>query len=234
MCRPPVLPSRHLANMTPSQFSSFIGSKLVLPGCNVPIGIPRKSRTRTQYRTPPMMSFLGVGAPEAILVAVVALVVFGPKGLAEAAKSVGQALRAFQPTIREVVEVSQDLKGTLEKELGLDEIRQATRPVPRPRTPSSLDEFASGSGTAGMRPVTEAEASTLDPEIALKRAASEELAWGTAPQRTPAAAPAPQAAAALTIEELEAELARRKATATAAPASTPQAPKAGGDGANAA
>jgi sec-independent protein translocase protein TatA len=29
------------------------------------------------------MSFLGVGAPEALLVAVVALVVFGPKGLAE-------------------------------------------------------------------------------------------------------------------------------------------------------
>lgn len=29
------------------------------------------------------MSFLGVGAPEAILVAVVALVVFGPKGLAD-------------------------------------------------------------------------------------------------------------------------------------------------------
>jgi hypothetical protein len=30
-----------------------------------------------------MHSFLGVGAPEAILVAVVALVVFGPKGLAD-------------------------------------------------------------------------------------------------------------------------------------------------------
>jgi len=29
------------------------------------------------------MSFLGVGAPEALLVGVVALVVFGPKGLAE-------------------------------------------------------------------------------------------------------------------------------------------------------
>jgi Sec-independent protein translocase protein TatA len=29
------------------------------------------------------MSFLGVGAPEAILVGIVALVVFGPKGLAE-------------------------------------------------------------------------------------------------------------------------------------------------------
>jgi len=32
---------------------------------------------------PPTMSFLGVGAPEAILVGIVALVVFGPKGLAE-------------------------------------------------------------------------------------------------------------------------------------------------------
>jgi hypothetical protein len=30
-----------------------------------------------------LQSFLGVGAPEAILVAVVALVVFGPKGLAD-------------------------------------------------------------------------------------------------------------------------------------------------------
>lgn len=118
------------------------------------------------------MSFLGVGAPEALLVGVVALVVFGPKGLADvsgaghgavagssmpglraslatrcrlqgkqpdasagmrpparartlvtctrtcapqAAKSVGKTLRAFQPTIREVVEASQDIKGTLEK-----------------------------------------------------------------------------------------------------------------------
>jgi len=71
-------------------------------------------------------------------VAVVALVVFGPKGLADAAKSLGQALRAFQPTIREVVEVSQDLRGTLEKELGLDEIREAARtPAARPRPVSS-------------------------------------------------------------------------------------------------
>jgi sec-independent protein translocase protein TatA len=33
-----------------------------------------------------MQSFLGVGAPEAILVAVVALVVFGPKGLADVSR----------------------------------------------------------------------------------------------------------------------------------------------------
>ncbi len=103
---------------------------------------------------PAQMSFLGVGAPEAILVGIVALVVFGPKGLAEvwvsegegvitlrflriraewatltrclfavplttctsqAAKSLGQTLRAFQPTIKEVVGVGQELKGSLEK-----------------------------------------------------------------------------------------------------------------------
>lgn len=56
------------------------------------------------------MSFLGIGAPEALLAGVVALLVFGPKGLAEAAKSVGSALRSFQPTIKEVISVSQELK----------------------------------------------------------------------------------------------------------------------------
>lgn len=35
--------------------------------------------------------------------------------LLQAAKSVGQTLRAFQPTIKEVVEVSQEIKGTLEQ-----------------------------------------------------------------------------------------------------------------------
>lgn len=33
----------------------------------------------------------------------------------QAAKSLGQTLRAFQPTIREVVEVSNEIKGTLEQ-----------------------------------------------------------------------------------------------------------------------
>ena len=49
----------------------------------------------------------------------------------QAAKSVGQTLRTFQPTIKEVVSVGQELKGSLEKELGLNELRDAARPVPR-------------------------------------------------------------------------------------------------------
>ncbi|KAI8471927.1 MAG: mttA/Hcf106 family-domain-containing protein [Monoraphidium minutum] len=186
-----------------------------LPGRSIPIGLPSSQPLLTSTgarRETVARSFLGVGAPEALLVAVVALVVFGPKGLADAAKSVGTALRAFQPTIREVVEVSQDLKGTLEKELGLDEIREAARvPVtPRPR------------------PVSSGLDSDEDPDIEAKRAASASAAWANAPVASaapsaaePAAANVPQqlerpAAApakdlgALSMEELEAELARRR------------------------
>lgn len=77
----------------------------------------------------PHASFLGVGAPEAFVVGVVALIVFGPKGLADVrlrtgssfafrmilcaradaskgsvqvAKSVGKTLKSFQPTIQEL------------------------------------------------------------------------------------------------------------------------------------
>ncbi len=87
-------------------------------------------------------SFLGVGAPEAFVIAVVSLLVFGPKGLAEVrsggapalrlrqltcasfhlqiAKNLGQTLRAFQPTIKELQQVSQEFKSALEQEARLD------------------------------------------------------------------------------------------------------------------
>ncbi|KAL2540173.1 sec-independent protein translocase protein TATB [Abeliophyllum distichum] len=66
-------------------------------------------------------SLFGVGAPEALVIGVVALLVFGPKGLAEVARNLGKTLRAFQPTIRELQEVSREFKSTLEREIGLDE-----------------------------------------------------------------------------------------------------------------
>ncbi|KDP22247.1 hypothetical protein JCGZ_26078 [Jatropha curcas] len=67
-------------------------------------------------------SLFGVGAPEALVIGVVALLVFGPKGLAEVARNLGKTLRAFQPTIRELQEVSREFKSSLEREIGLDEI----------------------------------------------------------------------------------------------------------------
>ncbi|KAL8050872.1 hypothetical protein ABFX02_06G108100 [Erythranthe guttata] len=68
-------------------------------------------------------SLFGVGAPEALVVGVVALLVFGPKGLAEVARNLGKTLRGFQPTIRELQEVSREFKSTLEREIGLDDIK---------------------------------------------------------------------------------------------------------------
>ncbi|KAL9270057.1 Sec-independent protein translocase protein TATB, chloroplastic-like protein [Drosera capensis] len=67
-------------------------------------------------------SLFGVGAPEALVIGVVALLVFGPKGLAEVARNLGKTLRAFQPTIRELQEVSREFKSSLEREIGLDDV----------------------------------------------------------------------------------------------------------------
>ncbi|KAK4792212.1 hypothetical protein SAY86_022647 [Trapa natans] len=78
---------------------------------------------RRQRRMVVHASLFGVGAPEALVIGVVALLVFGPKGLAEVARNLGKTLREFQPTIRELQEVSREFKSTLEREIGLDEIQ---------------------------------------------------------------------------------------------------------------
>ena len=72
-------------------------------------------------------SILGVGAPEAVLVGVVALLVFGPKGLADVVKGFGQALRSFQPALRELQDVSNELQDTLKDQMGLDELEEIGR-----------------------------------------------------------------------------------------------------------
>ncbi|KAL8153494.1 hypothetical protein V2J09_011254 [Rumex salicifolius] len=72
-------------------------------------------------------SLFGVGAPEALVIGVVALLVFGPKGLAEVARNLGKTLRAFQPTIRELQDVSREFKSTLEREIGLDDVQNPSQ-----------------------------------------------------------------------------------------------------------
>jgi TatA/E family protein of Tat protein translocase len=85
------------------------------------IGIRRPSR-----RSVICASLFGVGAPEALVIGVVALLVFGPKGLAEVARNLGKTLRAFQPTIRELQDVSREFRSTLEREIGIDEVPPST------------------------------------------------------------------------------------------------------------
>ncbi|KAI3784014.1 hypothetical protein L1987_43105 [Smallanthus sonchifolius] len=103
-------------------------------------------------------SLFGVGAPEALVIGVVALLVFGPKGLAEVAKTMGKTLRSFQPTIRELQEVSREFKSTLEKEIGLDELKNPVQgnytsntvtPPPAATTTTTEDSQATTTAPAG-------------------------------------------------------------------------------------
>ena len=80
-------------------------------------------------------SIFGVGAPEALVIGVVALVVFGPKGLADLAKGLGETLRAFKPTIQELQQVSQEFQETLSNEVGIDDISKPLAPQKRVTPP---------------------------------------------------------------------------------------------------
>lgn len=82
---------------------------------------PVKIEGKRKYNGKVYASLFGVGAPEVLVIGVVALLVFGPKGLAEVARNMGKTIRAFQPTIKELQEVSREFKSTLEREIGLDD-----------------------------------------------------------------------------------------------------------------
>ena len=164
------------------------------------------------------------------------MVVFGPKGLAQAARSLGDTIKAFAPTIRELTQVSTELKSTLEEEIGLNDLREEfQRPLGSPRPPktpaaAALERAGQGSEssssssseslseiTAGMQQVDESMAKALDPEIEKRREEAAKMAWGgQAPSATissaDASSPAEVPLASLSIDELEKELARRRAS----------------------
>ncbi|XP_018512633.1 sec-independent protein translocase protein TATB, chloroplastic [Brassica rapa] len=104
-----------------SRFSPYVGLKHMGISISPKSSNPEKKR-RCNNGLVIRASLFGVGAPEALVIGVVALLVFGPKGLAEVARTLGKTLRTFQPTIRELQDVSRDFKSTLEREIGLDEI----------------------------------------------------------------------------------------------------------------
>lgn len=152
-------------------------------------------------------SFFGVGAPEAVLVGVVALVLFGPKGLAQAAKSIGEGIKAFAPTIRELTDISSDLKNTLEEEIGLNDIRQELQQTLSP----SQESFSRyNSPTEATSSKTRALDIEDDPDIELKRAESAKLAWAEASTAMKEVEPEDFGVEKLSLEELEAEISRRK------------------------
>jgi TatA/E family protein of Tat protein translocase len=186
-----------------------------------------------------LAAIFGVGAPEALLVGVVALVVFGPKGLAQAVKSLGATLKTFSPTIKELASVTNELSSTLQEQIGLDDIRNEFRnpspsysrasDVDKPSTTTSKPEVTKATDDDSITPeVAEIPSRVLEAQIE----ESKRLAWGEQgpPSSTSATAqadppqppsewsdkpekPAKKTASDLSMDELEAELARRKSAA---------------------
>lgn len=127
LCRTTHVHKTHLEPLNRTRLAFFIGwNARTNLGHSFLLNAPRRGYHRQKKGSAVQASLFGVGAPEALVIGVVALLVFGPKGLAEVARTLGKSLRAFQPTIKELQEVSREFKNTLEQEIGLDEFRSTT------------------------------------------------------------------------------------------------------------
>ncbi|CAN6569466.1 unnamed protein product [Malus baccata var. baccata] len=149
-----------------SPFSPWIGLKhLGVSFAPKSLKLERKRRCKGMVV---YASLFGVGAPEALVIGVVALLVFGPKGLAEVARTLGKTLRAFQPTIKELQEVSRDFKSTLEREIGLDDISSSSidafngKKMDTTSTPSSTTMTEDSKTTIEDSKTTDEDSKTLD------------------------------------------------------------------------
>ena len=74
-----------------------------------------------------------IGMPEMVVIAVIALIIFGPRKLPELGKSLGKSIAEFK-------RASNELKNTLEDEIRTEELQDARKSAqvpPAPSVPSS-------------------------------------------------------------------------------------------------
>ena len=143
---------------------------------------------------------MSVGPLEIVIVLVLALLVFGPKGLPQAGKSLGHAMREFRKATQtartelgldEVAEGVKDLKSSMSVDLGLNDIKSSM----------SVDLKAAALGAAVVAPaadkpvpVAAAGSDTTPVEVAAVETAAEPAAAKSAADELPAAhEPPPQA-----------------------------------------
>ena len=71
-----------------------------------------------------------IGMPEMVVIAVIALIIFGPRKLPELGKSLGKSIAEFK-------RASNELKNTLEDEIRTEELQEARKSAQIPPSASS-------------------------------------------------------------------------------------------------
>ena len=77
--------------------------------------------------------FGSIGGFEILVIVVIGLLVFGPRKMPEIARTLGRTLNEFRKTAMEV-------RSSIERELDVEEIREATRSVTQAIRPDSLEK----------------------------------------------------------------------------------------------
>lgn len=110
----------------------------------------------------------GIGMPEFILIAVVALIVFGPKKLPELAKSMGRAVREFRKATTE-------LKETMQVDSELSEVKKAFTDLHSEVNTAVRKEAEPTAAPAPSLPAPAAIPSASPPEAAAEPTADQKL-----------------------------------------------------------
>ena len=96
-----------------------------------------------------------IGMPEMIVIAVIALIIFGPRKLPELGKSLGKSIAEFK-------RASNELKNTLEEEIRTEELHDARKSAQVPPTASTPPQVVpappEGETTPQETPVSRADA----------------------------------------------------------------------------
>src|SRR5215216_6592933 len=127
---------------------------------------------------PFLLVFEFLGTTELLVIAVVALVLFGPRKLPEIGRTVGKAIGEFK-------RASDDFKRTWEYEVEIERRRPAAEPAPAVQEgvsgePAALPAYDAGAGDFdGSRP----QAATPEPTVARGAAEEDEHAWDVATGR---------------------------------------------------
>jgi sec-independent protein translocase protein TatA len=82
-----------------------------------------------------------IGMPEMVVIAVIALIIFGPRKLPELGKSLGKSIAEFK-------RASNELKNTLEDEIRTEELQDARKSAQVPPSPSVPSSTAAPASTA--------------------------------------------------------------------------------------